>query len=321
MSSHVLRTGLVVFALGLSAMLLVRNISSRAAETASGEQKVAVNPAELPAPIREAIEKAFPGAEILTIEKEVVGEDPGQFDFEIRQKDHTYEVEVSPDGDVIESKLVASSEEGSSRQKEQKRWSSSFGLEDCTFSTTGRNRFFILEPGYRLVLESRTEKVTITVLNETRSIAGVETRVVEEREEENGELSEVSRNFFAICREHHDVYYFGEEVDDYEDGRVVAHSGAWRADEKDSNPGILMPGTALLGARHYQEISPKAMDRAEILRDDVTLTTGARIFTGCLQVEETSALDPGDRCIKTYAPGVGLIQDEDLLLTSFGKMR
>jgi hypothetical protein len=321
MRGHVSGVAVCLFAVGVSALTLLLNPPGRTAEAARSEQKITVEPAKLPAAIRRVIEKAFPGAEILKIEKEVVGEDPGQFDLEIRQKGQTYEVEVSPEAEVIESKLVPSSEHESSRQKEPKRWTSSFGHEDCTFSTTGRNRFFILEPGYRLVLESRTEKVTITVLDQTRSIGGVETRVVEEREEENGELVEVSRNFFAICREHHDVYYFGEEVDDYEDGRVVAHSGAWRADEKDSSPGILMPGTALLGARHYQEISPKAMDRAEILRDDVALTTRAQIFTGCLQVEETSALDPGDRCIKTYAPGVGLIQDEDLLLTSFGKVR
>jgi len=36
---------------------------------------------------------------------------------------------------------------------------------------------------------------------------------VEEREEVDGELKEISRNFFAICREHGDVFYFGEEVD------------------------------------------------------------------------------------------------------------
>jgi len=35
-------------------------------------------------------------------------------------------------------------------------------------------------------------------------------------------------------------------------------------------------------------------------------------------VEETSGLDPEEKSYKTYAPGVGLIQDEDLVLTSYG---
>ncbi len=150
-------------------------------------------------------------------------------------------------------------------------------------------------------------------------IGGVKTRVIEEREEKDGELAEVSRNFFAICKEHGDVFYFGEEVDDYKDGKIVAHGGAWRADEPDSKAGIIMPGTILLGARHYQEISPKAMDRAEIIADDVTMTTPAGTFRNCIRVEETSGLDPDEKYYKTYAPGVGIIQDEDLLLVRYTK--
>ena len=159
----------------------------------------------------------------------------------------------------------------------------------------------------------------ITVLNQRKTIGGVKTRVIEEREEKDGELAEVSRNFFAICKEHGDVFYFGEEVDDYKDGKIVGHGGAWRADEPDSRAGIIMPGTILLGARHYQEISPKAMDRAEIIADDVTMKTPAGTFRNCIRVEETSGLDPDEKYYKTYAPGIGLIQDEDLLLVGFSK--
>ena len=204
-------------------------------------------------------------------------------------------------------------------KKEGNKWTDSFDIENRTFSSTGRNRYFILEPGYQLVLKSDAEKVTITVLDETKIIGDVETRVVEEREEVNGQLKEVSRNFFAICKEHGDVFYFGEEVDDYKNGKVVGHSGAWRADEKDSKADIIMPGTILLGARHYQEIAPNAMDRAEIIHDNVTMKTPAGTFNNCIKVVETSGLDPDDKCYKTYAPGVGLIQDEDLLLSSYSE--
>jgi hypothetical protein len=110
-------------------------------------------------------------------------------------------------------------------------------------------------------------------------------------------------------------------VDDYKDGKIVAHSGAWRADEPNSKAGIIMPGTILLGARHYQEIAPNAMDRAEIISDNVTMVTPAGTFKNCLRVEETSGLDPDEKCYKTYAPGVGLIQDEDLLLIKYSKVK
>jgi hypothetical protein len=290
------------------------------AEAAAQEKKVTVPASELPALIKKAIEKALPGGKVLKIEKEVEGEDPGQYDVEIRSGAKLYEVEISPQGEVIEVKEVTSGEEDSEGEQ-TKKWTESFGQENCTFSSVGRNRFFSLEPGYQLVLESSSEKVVITVLEQTKKIGNIETRVIEEREEKNGKLAEVSRNFFAICKEHGDVFYFGEEVDDYKDGKIVAHSGAWRADEANSKAGIIMPGTILLGARHYQEIAPNAMDRAEIIRDDVTMKTPAGTFRNCIRVEETSGLDPDEKCYKTYAPGVGLIQDEDLLLTRYTKAK
>jgi len=290
------------------------------AEAAAQEKKVTVPASELPAVIKEAIKKAVPGGEVLKIEKEVEGEDPGQYDVEIRSGAKVYEVEISPRGEVIEVKETTSGEKDSEGEQ-TKKWTENFGQENCTFSTIGRNRFFSLEPGYQLVLESSEEKVVITVLEQTKKIGSVETRVIEEREEKNGKLVEVSRNFFAICREHGDVFYFGEEVDDYKDGKIVAHSGAWRADEANSKAGIIMPGTILLGARHYQEIAPNAMDRAEIISDDVTMETPAGIFNNCIRVEETSGLDPDEKCYKTYAPGVGIIQDEDLLLTRYTKAK
>jgi hypothetical protein len=300
----------------VAVMILLGGMFS--AETAAQERKVTVLPSDLPSVIRKAIEQAFPKGQIIRIQKEVEGEDPGQYDVDIRSDAKLYEVEISPEGEVIESKEVGPAETAPSAEQ-GKKWTENFNQEHCTFLSVGRNRFFSLEPGDQLVLESDSEKVAITVLEETKMIGRIKTRIVEEREEKNGKLAEVSRNFFAICREHGDVFYFGEEVDDYKDGKIVAHSGAWRADEPDSKAGIIMPGTILLGARHYQEIAPNAMDRAEIISDDVTMKTPAGTFTNCLRVEETSGLDPDEKCYKTYAPGVGLIQDEDLLLTGYTK--
>jgi len=282
------------------------------------EKKVCVQLAELPAGIKKAIDQACPNGEIIKIEKEIEGEDPGQYDIYIRYAEKKYEVEISAEGKVVEIKETKSAAKASGSEKSEK-WTDSFDIADRKFSTIGKNRFFILKPGHQLTLESPEEKVVITVLDETKNIGGIKTRVVEEREEENGKLKEVSRNFFAICKKHGDVFYFGEEVDIYKDGNIVRHSGAWRADEKDSKAGIIMPGTILLGARHYQEIAPNAMDRAEIISDDVTLKTPAGTFTNCIKVEETSGVEPNEKCYKIYAPGIGMIQDEDLLLTKYSK--
>ena len=200
-----------------------------------------------------------------------------------------------------------------------------FDRDRCTFATTGSNLYFPLWPGYALEfageeLDDEGELVaianTITTLPDTELVDGVLTRVVEEREREDGELVEVSRNFFAMCRETGDVWYFGEDVDDYEDGVIVGHEGAWRAGVDGAEPGILMPGNPLLGARHFQEIAPGvAEDLAEVISLDATVTVPAGTFDNLLYVEEGSGLSPLDHSEKWYAPGIGMVKDTPLELT------
>ena len=207
-------------------------------------------------------------------------------------------------------------------KKEQKAWTDSFDIEKLHFSTTGKNKYFILEPSYQLTLEGKDEgkavKLVVTVLDETKKIGNIETRVVEERETENGEPTEISRNFFAMCTDTNSVFYFGEDVDIYKDGKVSSHGGSWKADSEKAKGGLMMPGIILLGARYYQEVAPGiAMDRAEIVSTNETLETPAGKFENCLKTEETSGVEKGKE-YKCYAPGIGLIKDENLLLTKYG---
>jgi hypothetical protein len=198
-------------------------------------------------------------------------------------------------------------------------WKHRFGILRCSLASEGMNPFFVLRPGFRLVLEDDDQELAITVLDEERVVDGVTTRVVEEREWRDGELIEVSRNFFAICPRTKDVFYFGEEVDDVEDGEVVGHSGAWLAGENGARPGLIMPGDPQVGMKYYQEIAPGvALDRAVVVSVDETLETPARVFSNCLMTQEGTALDTGEKEFKIYATGVGLIQDESLLLTEYG---
>ncbi len=197
--------------------------------------------------------------------------------------------------------------------------------DKCEFSTTGKNDYFILEPGYQLVLEGKAGKLNsrlvITVLNKTKKIGNVETRVVEENETVDGKTIEISRNFFCFCKQTSSIYYFGEEVDIYKDGKIVDHSGAWTAEGK-NKPGLAIPGLVLLGSRFYHEIAPGiAMDRVEIKSTTETKQTPAGKFTNVLKTEETTALDAKEKEYKLFAPGVGLIMDEDLLLVKYGYVK
>jgi hypothetical protein len=190
--------------------------------------------------------------------------------------------------------------------------------ERCTFSTTGHNPFFVLEVGWRLVLADDEEQAIITVTDQTKMVDGVETRVVLEEESLHGEIAERSWNYFGHCEETGSVFYFGEEVDIYEDGAVARHEGEWLAGEDGAVAGIMMPGEPRVGVAHYQEFSPdNAMDHAEIVAVDETVTTPAGTFTGAIKVKETTDLEPGDVAYKWYAPDVGVVVDESLKLTRY----
>ena len=268
--------------------------------------------AELPKPVADAIAAKFAGATIKKAEELV--------EIEEGKEEKSYEVRLSTGGD--ETREVKLKANGEIEDTEEDEFTSDFASEKANLIPTGRNPYFILEPGYQLVLEGREERLTITVLDETKTVAGVETRVVEERETKNGKLAEVSRNYIAISKQTNSVYYFGEDVDEYKDGQVAGHGGSWLAGAGNARFGLLMPGQPLLGAKYAQEIAPgKAMDRAEVMELDAVMPTPAGEFRNCLKIEETSPLEPGSKEFKHYAPGIGLVQDGVLKLVQYGKVK
>jgi len=209
---------------------------------------------------------------------------------------------------------------GAAKDEGKTPWRDTFAVDKAALANTGRNTYFILEPGYRLILEHGKDTLIITVLDETKVVDGVKTRVVEERETKGGKLAEVSRNYFAIDKTTGDIYYFGEDVDVYgRDGKVTGHEGAWLSGVGGARFGLGMPGKPQVGDRYYQEIAPKvAMDRAEVvsLTEDVKVPAG--MFKNCLRTRESSALESGSE-EKLYAPEVGLLKDGGFLLAKVEK--
>jgi hypothetical protein len=200
-------------------------------------------------------------------------------------------------------------------------WVQSFDVDLKELATSGESRYFILTPGYQLTLEGQNGRhpatLVVTVLDETKEIGGVMTRVVEERETHGGELAEVSRNYFAIRPSTGDIYYFGEDVDTYRHGKISGHEGVWHHDSAGARFGLLIPGHPTVGQRFYQELAPKvAMDRAEVVSVDERVSTPAGTFEHCLKTRETTPLELFSGEFKLYAPGVGLVRDGPLSLTS-----
>ena len=189
------------------------------------------------------------------------------------------------------------------------------------FSLTIDNEFFPLVVGDLFVLEGVDDgeliHLEITVLDETEDVAGVTTRVLEEAEWVDGELAEISRNFFAQAPDG-TVCYFGEDVDIYENGVVVSNEGAWRAGVNGALPGIFMPGNPQIGDIYANEYAAGvAEDQAEVIDTDEPISVPAGDFVETLTIEECNPLEDAEKDIKVFVRGIGLAIDGPAELISF----
>ena len=219
--------------------------------------------------------------------------------------------------------LILKSDVLTAQITDDNKWTRDFDVDKSDLVSEGSNTFFILKPGYQLILEGIEDKVKttviITIMNETKIVDGVETRIVEEKKYQNGILAEVSKNYYAIDSQSNSAFYFGEDVDIYKDNKIFSHKGSWLAGKDNAKFGLMMPGATLLGSQYYQEVAPGiAMDRARIISEDKSFKTPADTFSSCLETEETTPLEAGVKEYKVYAPNVGLIKDDNLLLVKYG---
>lgn len=192
---------------------------------------------------------------------------------------------------------------------------------------TSTNPYFPIILDYQWDLEGVEDDTSVrllmTVLDETRLINGIMTRVVEEREWEDDELVEISWNYFAETADG-TVCYFGEDVDDIEDDVVVDHEGRWCAqDTPDVNKaGIIMPADPQPGMRFQTEFAPDAgaLDQVKIVGSGPVTVPFDR-FTETIRFEESTPLEKG-KGYKVFAKDLatgfgGIIIDEVLVLTDF----
>jgi len=173
------------------------------------------------------------------------------------------------------------------------------------------------DSGRRIRIRAETR-----VLRRTAQVAGVPVTVVEDKEFEDGELVERTHDFFAQDTAG-SVWYFGERVDNYENGRIASHEGQWLAGSHGAKPGLFMPATPKVGVTFAQERAPGiAEDRSTVLAIGLRVKTPARVFNGCIKVRDFSPLDRASE-FKYYCPGVGIAREVEppraqLDVVSFG---
>jgi uncharacterized membrane protein YkoI len=146
----------------------------------------------------------------------------------------------------------------------------------------------------------------------------VEALAVEDREFENGKLSEVTLDYFAQSDDG-TVYYLGEDVDEYKNDKITGHSGAWLYGVHTKVPGVLMPAHPKVGDKFKSEDVPRiTTEDDEVLSLSESVKVPAGTYDNCLKIKEK--LSDGATEYKCYAKGVGCVRElperGDVLLIS-----
>jgi hypothetical protein len=120
-----------------------------------------------------------------------------------------------------------------------------------------------------------------------------------------GRIREVAIDYFAQADDG-SVWYFGEDVANYENGAVADHDGSWLAG-KDGPPGMIMPADPQVHDVYRSENVPGLVFEQDTVRSTTATVDGPRgPVQGAALVEEL--LMDGTVEQKAFAPGYGEFQ-------------
>jgi hypothetical protein len=184
------------------------------------------------------------------------------------------------------------------------------------FVETIDNPYMPFTPGSSWRLEGETEDGrevdTITVTDQTRDVMGVTTTVVRDVVKLEGSLVEKTWDWFAQDLRGN-VWYFGEDTAEYEEGKVVSRSGSWEAGVDGALPGIVMPADPVVNDATRQEFyQEEAEDLGWVVQTGISTEVPAGSYDDVIRVLEWSPLEPKIVGQKLYAPGVGIVSEKAL---------
>jgi hypothetical protein len=185
-------------------------------------------------------------------------------------------------------------------------------LNPADFTTDIDNPYWPMRPGAKWVYSERdtegTQMVVVEVTDKTKKIAnGIEARVVRDTVTEDGVAVEVTDDWYAQDQ-HGNIWYLGEYVTNYENGKVVDHDGSFEAGVDGAQPGIALPANPAPGMSYRQEYyEGEAEDKAAVItvgEEQVEVPFGF-FKRDVLMTRDLVPTEPKVQELKFYAPGVG----------------
>lgn len=187
-------------------------------------------------------------------------------------------------------------------------------IDPAAFAAVIDNPYLPKIAGTRWVYEATTaggevEQIEVDVLDETRTVMGVETIVVHDVVSVDGEVIEDTFDWFAQDADGN-VWYFGEDTTAYEDG-VASSDGAWEAGVDGALPGVVMwADPASVGGGYRQEfLAGEAEDMGEVIATSGSASTPAGDFDDVVVTRDWTPLEPEAVEEKTFARGVGFVSE------------
>lgn len=187
-------------------------------------------------------------------------------------------------------------------------------IDPSRFTTEIDNAYLPLRPGTKWEYsgtggDGEVERTVVEVTRDARMVMGVTCVVVRDEVTVDGHLVELTYDWFAQDAEGN-VWYFGEDTAEYEQGRIVNHDGAWEAGVDGAQPGIVMPAGPRVGDSYRQEYyAGEAEDHGEVVRLDERVAVPFGTFDNVLMTRDFTPLEPGVVEHKFYARGVGLVRE------------
>jgi hypothetical protein len=194
-----------------------------------------------------------------------------------------------------------------------------FRRHNFTQPTKINNRFFPLIVGRQFVYEGRANqggaavphRIVFTVTDMTKVIDGVRTRVIWDRDFDEGQLAESELAFFAQDT-NGNVWSMGEYPEEYENGKFAGAPSVWIPGVSGAKAGVMMLGRPRLGTpRYVQGSAPKIdfLDCAKVFQKNQHTCVPANCYRHVLVTDENSPLDPqSGHQRKDYARGVGNVR-------------
>jgi hypothetical protein len=185
-------------------------------------------------------------------------------------------------------------------------------IDPASFTDKITNPYFSVIPGtvrhYVGVRDGKPTAHLFTVTHQTKTVMGVKCVVVSDVVTQSGSLVEKTTDWYAQDRAGN-VWYFGEDTAEYQNGVVTNTSGTWEAGVDKAKPGIVMPAHAKVGVTYRQEYRPGvALDMATILSVNGTAKVPAGTFHKVIVTFDKNPLDPSKKERKWYAPHAGFVK-------------